>query len=79
MNCASACCCQTAGVHFVRPGLQLGSAVVPWFDPAMPMTSSTMDRVSGQNRRAHRMDMPPWLCPITAIRRCAAWYIVRMP
>ena len=42
---------------------------VPWLLPARPIASSTIARVSGQNRRAQRIDMPPWLGPITATRR----------
>ena len=71
MNFESSACCHTAGVQLVTPSTQKASVVVPWFEPAKPITSSTMGRVSGQNRSAHRMDMPPWLWPSTAIRRSA--------
>jgi len=33
------------------------------------VTSSTIARVSGQKRSAQRIDMPPWLWPMIAIRR----------
>ncbi len=78
MNSASSICCHTAGRHDVRPTMQLGSTVVPWLDAAIPITSSTFDRVSGQKRRAHRIDIPPWLWPSTAMSRVDFARIVRI-
>ena len=42
---------------------------MPWLLPAKPITSSTIARVSGQKRSAQRIDIPPWLWPITDTRR----------
>ncbi|CAB4913618.1 unannotated protein [freshwater metagenome] len=53
---------------------QVGSAfrtVVPWLLPAKPIASSTIVRVSGQNRSAQRNTMPPWLWPMSEMRRPA--------
>lgn len=60
MKFALAPCCQLAGVQPFEqePGPPTS---VPWLLPAKPITSSTMPRVSGQKRNAHRIDMPPWL------------------
>ncbi len=38
---------------------QLFASIVPWLVPAMPITSSTRLRVSGQKRSGHRITMPP--------------------
>jgi hypothetical protein len=46
--------------------------------PAIPTTSSTIARVSGQKRKAQRIDIPPWLWPRMSIGRCASAYMVRI-
>lgn len=46
--------------------------------PEKPITSATIARVSGQKRSAQRIDMPPWLCPMTAIFRPASAYSYRI-
>src|SRR3954454_19863239 len=70
-------CCQSAALHEPSPH-DAEACVVPWFDGANPIMSSTMARVSGQNRIDHRLIISPWLWPMIAIRRPARAYIVRM-
>jgi hypothetical protein len=51
---------------------------VPWFDGSMPITSSTMARMSGQNFSTHRGSIPPWLKPtIDRARPSARACVVR--
>ena len=51
---------------------------VPWLEPAMPITSSTIRRVSGQKRSDQRVIMPPWLWPSVAIGRPAMRWTLRI-
>ena len=60
-------CCQSAGAHCCRQEALASS--VPWFEGSSDTTSSTRFRVSGQNRRAQRGSMPPWLYPRTSTLR----------
>ena len=76
MNLESFRCCQFAAEHDDEQAA--AASVVPWLEGAKPMTSSTIERVSGQKRSAQRPTMPPWLWPTIAILRPARAYIVRI-
>ncbi|MBU2698233.1 hypothetical protein [Pimelobacter sp. 30-1] len=51
---------------------------MPWFEGAMPITSATIGRTSGQKRSAHRGFIPPWLWPRIAILRPVRACMVRI-
>ena len=68
--------CQNAGAQLcAHAGI---ASSVPWLLGDSPTRSSTMARVSGQKRSAHRGTMPPWECPTMSIRRPYAALIVRI-
>ncbi len=71
MNFASSRCCQSAGVQELEQASL--ASVVPWLEPAIPMTSRTSLRVSGQKRSDQRMTMPPWEWPMMPMRRPESW------
>ncbi len=74
MNSELELCCLNDGE---QPGRQITSArIVPWFEGAKPMWSSTIARVSGQKRKAQRGSIPPWLWPmIESLRPARAWML----
>src|SRR5437660_663789 len=71
-------CCQSAGGQPSVAQAFGGSTVVPWLLPEKPITLSTIARVSGQKRSGQRIDIPPWLWPMTAILRWASAYSLRI-
>ena len=66
MKAAFERCCQIAGAQLcAHAGI---ASSVPWLLGDRPTRSSTIERVSGQKRSAHRGTMPPWECPTMSIR-----------